>query len=283
MLLIVAMFWGSSCMLTKLGLGEINEFNLLALRFAIAFILAAIVFLPRILKTPNFKALLSRSAIIGFLLFVTFTLNNFGIKITTASNAGFLTCLEGVFVPFLIFLIYKEAVEKKVFLSVILSFAGVYLLTMSGNISLNLGDILCILCSVAFALQIIVTGKFTKEVDPITLGVFQLGFAGIYSLICTFIFETPTFPQTGESWLVVILLSIFCTAMAFIMQSFAQRYTTPTHTGIIFAMEPVFAAFFSFLILGEILQVRGYIGAALMVASIIIMETDYVDKLFAKL
>jgi drug/metabolite transporter (DMT)-like permease len=130
------------------------------------------------------------------------------------------------------------------------------------------------MCSLAFAVHIIVTGIFAKEVDPVTLGVIQLGFAALYSSIFSIIFENPTLPSTTESWFTVLVLSVFCTAVGFIVQTFAQKHTTSVHTGLIFSLEPVFAAFFAFTFAHEILLIKGYIGGIILVASIINVEVD---------
>ena len=99
--------------------------------------------------------------------------------------------------------------------------------------------------------------------------------------ILAFIFEDPALPQTGGCWASMIFLSIFCTGIAFIVQAVAQQYTTATHVGIIFALEPVFAGIVAFLFAGERLLPRAYAGACIMLLSLIIMEVD-VGKLFKR-
>ncbi|HVI39039.1 MAG TPA: DMT family transporter [Anaerovoracaceae bacterium] len=273
MLLLVTMFWGASCLLTKIGLGGIQEFNLIALRFLIAFLLSAIVFWKKIrkldIKTVKYASILSG------ILFAVYVFNTFGVKYTTVSNAGFLTCLEGVFIPIIAFFCLKQIPERKVIISICFAFLGICLLSLNDKLMFNIGDILCIICSLSFAAYIIVTGILTRGVDSVSLGVLQLGFVGLYSLIFSFIFEDPMFPATSQSWLIVLSLSIFCTGIAFIVQMVAQKYTTPVHTGLIFSLEPVFAASFAFLFANEILKARGYIGGLLMVASIIFVEVDF--------
>lgn len=271
--------WGSSCVLTKLGLGEIEVFNLIALRFLIAFALSAVVFSKRIRNVGDLKKLLANAALIGWILFVTYGFNNFGIRYTSVSNAGFLTCIAGLFVPFVAYALNREPIRKKIILSAVFSAAGVYLLTVSGELSFQIGDLLCILCSACFALHITVTGRMSKEVDPVCLGVFQLGFVGVYSAVASFLLEIPRLPATGEAWLIVLVLSVFCSAAAFIIQTVAQKYTSPAHTGIIFALEPVFAMIFAFAVLGETLTLSGMMGAGLMFASILIMETRLTETI----
>lgn len=272
-LIMVAVFWGASCLLTKVGVGEIQAFNLIALRFVIAFALSASVFF-RNLKNADGKTVKYAAALAGILFFV-FIFMTFGVKNTTVSNAGFLTCLAGVFIPIISYVFLRQKQELKVVCCIGLSFLGIYFLTASDQLRFNVGDLLCILCSLAFAVHIIATGILTKGVDSIALGVLQLGFVGLYSLVFSFAFEKPMLPTTSQAWFVVLTLSIFCSAMGFIVQTAAQKHTTATHTGLIFSLEPAFAAVFAYVFMREILSPRGYLGAMLLFFSIVFVELDF--------
>lgn len=272
MLLLVTIFWGTSCLLTKIGLGDIREFNLIALRFLIAFALSSAVFWKKIRHIDG--RTVKYAAVLSGILFAVFVFMTFGVKLTSVSNAGFLTCLAGVFIPIISYIFMKQKQEKKVLVSICLTFAGIVLLTVNERLTFNLGDLFCTLCSLAFAVHIIVMGKLTNEVDSVALGVMQLGFVGAYGLIFSLLLESPVLPATNQSWLIVIALSIFCTAMAFIVQTVAQKYTSPVHTGLIFSLEPVFTAVVAFLFANEVLPFKGYFGGFLMIVSVILVEID---------
>lgn len=272
-LIVITLFWGVSNVLTKLGLGDISEFNLIALRFVIAFVVSAVVFWKHV-KSASLKTI-RYAATLATILFAVFALMTFGLRQTTASNAGFLTALASIFIPIFTFVFQKQKLELKVFFSIILALTGVGLMSLSNQLQLNTGDLLCLLCSITYAVHIIVTGEYTTKVDSIALGVWQLGFVGIYSVVASFIFETPVLPSGTLSWSIVLILSVFCTAAAFIVQTVAQKYTTPIHTGLIFTLEPVFGAIFAFFMLHEILSPRGYVGAVLMIISILLVELDF--------
>ena len=271
-LILVTMFWGISCLLTKVGLGGIQEFNLIALRFIIAFFLSGLVFYKKFKEIDPIT--LKYAAILGTILFSILTFMTFGVKYTSVSNAGFLTCLAGVFIPILAFIFLRQKQEPKVWVSACLAVIGVYLLTIHETIHFNIGDFYCVICSLIFAIYIMITNRLTRMVDSVLLGVLQLGFVGFYSLIFSLILESPSFPTTTETWLVVLALSILCSAFGFIAQTVAQQHTTATHTGIIFCLEPAFAAIFAFLLLHEVLSFRGYIGALLLFISILLVEID---------
>ena len=223
-----------------------------------------------------YKRQVKYAAGLAAILFVTFVLFTFGVRYTSASNAGFLTCLSGIFIPLIGFLFLKQKPDLKTVLCIVLVFVGVYLITFNGVLQLNWGDLLCILCSLNFALHIMATGYYTRIADDsILLGLLQLGFVALYALLFSFIFEKPQLPQTARSYLIVLALSIFSTAFSYILQTAALKYTTPTHAGLILSLEPAFAAAFAYFLAGEVLTFKAYLGALLMLIGVILIEVDF--------
>lgn len=106
-------------------------------------------------------------------------------------------------------------------------------------------------------MQILVTSKAVKSCDSLNIGILQLGFAGGYALVFSIIFETPAFPSSMPGWIAILALGILCSACGFILQPVAQKFTTPTRTGLIFSLEPVFAAFFGYWFAGSSCRCRG--------------------------
>lgn len=158
---------------------------------------------------------------------------------------------------------------------------GIALLTLNSELHLSLGDVLCIVCALLYSCHIILTSQFTNKVDSIALGIWQLLFCGLWAFLFSFTFETTSFPADLHTWGAVLILSIVCTAIGFIIQTIAQKHTTATHTGLIFSLEPIFAAIFAYIFIGEILSTKGYIGAALVLTGILISEFNF-TKLFIK-
>jgi drug/metabolite transporter (DMT)-like permease len=273
MLLMITVFWGASYMLTKIGLGVLEPFNLTALRFVIAFFISAIVFYKHIFKTD--MKTVKYALILALILFGVFISMTFGLEYTTASNAGFLVSLSVVFIPIISVVFLKHKIERKLIAGVCLAIIGIALLTLNDQLRVGGGDLLCILCALLFAVHIIVTGVYTQKVDSIALSVIQLGFVGLFSVVFSVFTETVKLPQSGLSWFAVLALSILCTAVGYIVQTTAQQYTSATHTGLILSLEPVFSAVFAFAFLNEVLTPKGYIGAALLLTSVIIAEFDF--------
>lgn len=268
MLLLATVGWGASYLLMKMGLDSVGEFTLIALRFGIAFLLAAAFFSKRLRQT-NFKTI-KYALLLGFLLFLVFVTVTFGLNTTTMTNAGFLVSLTVIFVPLFSIFFFKKKVELRLLLSILIALTGIALLTIQPPFKIMAGDLLCIGTAVFYALHITVAGVAAKEVDPLNVGILQLGFACLYGLVFSFIFETPTLPTTPKGWFAILMLAIVCSGFGFIIQIIAQKYTSPTRTGLIFSLEPVFAAIFGYIFAREIMSVNGYIGAFLVFLSVII-------------
>jgi drug/metabolite transporter (DMT)-like permease len=267
MLLLVTIFWGSSYLFMELGLKSISEFNLIALRFGLAFILAAFVFFNR-LKRIDFITI-KFGMLLGLILFIIFTAITFGLKTTTTSNAGFLISLTVVFVPIISTIVFKKKMERKLIGSLILAIIGIALLTIQFPFNIMLGDLFCIMAAFLYAIHIMIVSVVAQKVDTLNLGTIQLGFTGLFGLIFSLIFETPTFPSSTIGWFSILALSILCSALGFILQIVAQQYTSATRTGLIFSLEPVFAAFFGYLFMNENMSFIAIIGALLVLFSII--------------
>lgn len=280
LMLVVTMLWGSSYLFMKMGLDTIQEFNLVALRFGIAFLLAGAVFYKRLMHIH--AKVVFQGFILGTLLFTLMAAVTIGLKYTTISNTGFLFSLSVVFVPLLLAVFFKVKTEMRVLFGIGIAIIGIALMTLTSGLAVNIGDALIIFGALVYALMIIVTDKLTKGSDPIALGILQLGFAGALGLVCTFLFETPQLPQTKESWIAVMALSVLCSAIGFIGQAFAQKYTTPTRTGLIFSLEPVFAALFAFIFVHETLNMNGYIGGALILAGVLAATIKWKSPVFIR-
>ena len=278
-LVLVTMCWGVSYYLMDISLAELDPFTLNAHRFLGAFVIAGIFSWKKVL-TVN-RTTLKYSLLVGVALVFVYMGATFGVNYTSLSNSGFLCALTVIFTPIINRLVFRKRAGAKLTLVVIMCFVGIALMTLKDDFSINTenlrGDILCLMCAVAYAVDLILTERAVshEEVDAYLLGVFQLGVTGILNFMLAFIFETPHFPETAGVWGSVIFLSVFCTGIAFVLQPVAQQYTTASHVGVIFTLEPVFAAIVALVFAHEVLSVKAYIGALLMLASIFVMEIDF--------
>ena len=279
MLILVTLCWGVSYYLMDLSLADMDPFTLNAYRFLGAFFIAAAISWKKV-KTVN-KTTLKYSALVGIALVFVYIGATFGVKYTSLSNSGFLCAMTVVFTPMISSIILKEKQDRKVIAAVLMCFVGIAMLTLKDDFSINMGnlkgDLLCLMCAFAYAIDLLLTEKAVshEEVDAYQLGVFQLGVTGVCNLIMAFITEQPHLPSSPSIWGAVLFLAVFCTGVAFVIQPVAQQYTTAAHTGVIFALEPVFAAVVAVIFAHEILTLKSYFGAFLMVLSIFVMEIDF--------
>lgn len=274
MLILVTLCWGVSYYLMDICLNEMGALNLNAFRFLTAFVVAALIAFPRI-KNVN-RETLKYSLFVAMSLVFVYIGATFGVKYTSLSNSGFLCALTVVFTPVLAFFVKKQKPDRKLCIVVMMCLVGIALMTLNEQLRMASGDILCLMCAFAYAVDLLITETAVAkdDVDAFQLGVFQLGFTGIFMLILSFIFEEPVFPASGACWGSALFLAVFCTGVAFIVQAVAQQYTTASHVGVIFTLEPVFSGIVAFIFAGEILLPRAYVGAALMLAGLLLMEVD---------
>ncbi|SCZ09955.1 DMT family transporter [Alkaliphilus peptidifermentans] len=272
-LLGVTIIWGSSFVLSKNALDYLPTFNFLAIRFIIAAILSSIVFYKNMCSIK--KDTLKYGVLIGLILFGGYALQTVGLNYTTASKSGFITGFSVVIVPVLSALLLKQNPHKEAVIGVILAIFGLGFLTLNSTLQLNIGDLYTLIAAVMFALHIITVGKYTVKVDSIAMAIIQIAVVGILSLFVTFTIETPIIPKGFEIWSSILILSILATSGAFIIQNAMQKFTSPTHTALIYTGEPVFSALFAFILLGERLNRQGVLGSILILSGMLISELDW--------
>ena len=274
LLVMVTAFWGASYFLTDLCLETLPPLSLNAFRFLVAFaVLGAVYF--RKLRRISRKTLLY-SLLIGCSLVMVYTCYVYGLMHTSISNAGFICALPVIFTPLLELVIYRKIPNRRFALALVLCTVGLGLMTLNDSFRPALGDIICMGTAIFYAVDLLLTDKAVRdpEVDPLQLGVCQLGVVGIIMLILTLTLEQPKLPQSPAAWGAALFLAIFCTGIAFVIQAVQQQYTTASHVGLIFTLEPLFSAIVAYFFAHEVLGLRGYIGAALMMFSLILMEVD---------
>lgn len=270
LLFTVALAWGSSNVLLKIGAENIGTLNLIGLRFGLAFITTFLIFFKRMLRV-NLKTILY-SALTGVILCSIFMVLIYALKLEDASRVGFLSSISVLLVPALMAVYRRERPEKCVVIGMVLVLTGLILLMNPGEmIFVSAGSFLSILAAFINAAVVIVTNAASHAVeDTLQLGVYQLGFAGLFGWIGSFIMENPRLPETSVEWTSVLLLALICSAYGFIALSYGQKYTVPEHSAFAIALEPVFSAVFAFFVLGERMEFHNYAGALLIFLSVMI-------------
>jgi len=275
-LLGIVIIWGSTFAIIKGVIDQIPTFTFLAYRFLLAVLILYLIFWKRIKENID-KTILKKGSLIGIFLFMGYAFQTVGLKYTTATKAGFITGLSVVLVPIISHFFIKEKINRNSVIGVILAFIGLWFLNYSSSFSFNFGDFLVLLCAVSFALHIISVGLYAKKVDYIPLVIVQLATVFVSCLLIAIIFERPALhlSYSFDIWWAIILTGIFATALAFYMQNRFQRYSTATKTAIIFSGEPIFAAVFAYLLLGEKVGLIAWIGGLLIIFGMIISQSKF--------
>jgi drug/metabolite transporter (DMT)-like permease len=282
-LILVTLLWGATFVIVKEALNDISTMAFICIRFTFAGILLA----PFMLRRKILRKSLLGGIFLGFLLFSGFASQTVGLKFTSATKSGFLTGTAVIMIPFLQFVIERRRPNAGVLIGTLLVLAGIALLSSGGNSvitllndlgsNFNLGDMLTLICALFFALYIIYLDVETKKHDFWALLFLQIITTAFLSLIFLFIFAESGFEEiridlTGNLISAIIYTALFATLITTALQTKYQKNVTPAKAGIIFSLEPLFAAVFAFFLLGEKITNFGYLGAALILMGLILSE-----------
>jgi len=287
-LLLVALIWGTTFLIVQHAIQALPPLAFNGIRFTGAALLFFIIliFVHRDwLKRVN-RRLLWHGFVLGILLFGGYAFQTYGLLYTTSSNAGFITGLSVVLVPFFAMWFLRQRLNWIAWLSAAIALVGLFLLSTGGSsLSINVGDLLVLLCAICFALQIVATGRYAPEHPTLLLVTIQLGTVGFLGIVGSILLEDA---GTMQDWVhlasepeVLMALAItllFGTAFAFWAQTYCQKYTSPTRVAIIFVMEPVFAGITGVIWGNEKLGVTAIIGCVLMFVSMLIAELRPSEK-----
>jgi drug/metabolite transporter (DMT)-like permease len=276
-LLGVTLVWGATFVMVKDAVAHFPVFAFLALRFSFA-ALALIPFLwirhhlrRSAPPEPGASALLP-GGLVGLALLTGYGLQTAGLRHTTAAKAGFITGLSVVFVPALGAILWRRRPPLAARLGVALATIGLALLTLGPDLSVAWGDVIVLGCAVGFALHILAVSAFAPRVDPGWLTLVQICTVAMLSALISAAAERPWPSVPPQAMWAALFTGVLATSAAYGIQSVAQRFTSATHTALIFAMEPVFAAVFAYILAREELVARHVVGSALILSGMLVAE-----------
>ena len=269
-LLLVTAIWGTTFVLVKDATRTLPPLTFIALRFTVGFLALALLLGGRLRRARRREVL--AGLLIAVFLYGGFVTQTLGLQSTPASVTAFITGICTVMVPLFAFVLLRQRPGRGVLAGVALATVGLALLTVKNDLSLSQGDLLVLACALFFALHIVAIGKYAPSLDTAVLAVVQIGAVAVAAWPLAVALERPSLAAPVEVWLNVLFLGVVATGLVFYIQNVAQRFTSPTHTALIFTMEPVFAAFFAYLWLGEVIAGRGFAGAALIFAGMLVAE-----------
>jgi len=261
-LLGITAIWGFTFPAMKVSLNYLPPILFLAYRFGIASFLMLLIFRERVLKKETFR----EGFILGVTLFFGHGFQIVGLKYTTASNSAFITSLYVVFTPFIAYFLLGEGLKLRDVASLAIALTGLYLIS-GASLNFNYGDMLTVLCALSFAFQIVLVQKFGEK-DYLSLAFWQITWNFVFSLVFSLVAEPFTFPTDLLPWAGILYTSVFATVVAFTLQVKHQRNTKAHKAALIYSAEPIFGYISAFITIGEVLSLKGYIGAALILTAI---------------
>ena len=290
---LAALLWGVSYPATKI-VEDQPTFFILPVRFLIAAAVLAVVF-HRNLARINLKVV-KQAFLLSFFITGMYVFSTVGIKYTISARASFFTCLTFVFVPIINRILFKVKINGIIARSIIICFAGVLLLSYTpgmAGLALNAGDLLCMVASVAGSLHIIFLDRISRgggsdsgtadgspdqrpaenDFDPMLFTTLLMAFVALWTSAAALF--TGSFNDIHITPLhlgTIVFLGLFCSAVAFLLQSVCQQYVPANRAGVIFAMEPASGCVISVILLNETMGAAGWIGAGLVLLSSVYME-----------
>lgn len=268
-----ALIWGSTFVLVKEALDDASTLVFLALRFALASVALAFAFRPLPSKFSAGRPLIQGGVVAGLFLFAGYMFQTLGLRMTTPSKSAFITGLSIVMVPVFAAVLHRKNPLLSEWVGVGVAAVGMGLLTLEGPwTKLNRGDLLTIICAVAFAIHVIVVGHYAPKYGFQALTLVQVATSAVLAGGLLWWVETPFLRWTPGLVFALVVTALLATALAFSVMSWAQQYTTATRTALILSLEPVFAWATSFVLEGELLSRQASAGAVLILGGILLVE-----------
>ena len=281
MLLCGALIWGTAFAAQRMVSDTVEPFTFNAIRSYIAALALLLVFFIFRRRRPEQrtdaqrgqerKLLLCGGVLCGLFLCAAATLQQFGITYTSAGKAGFITTLYIVLVP-LLGVFMKKRTTLGAWIAVAVAAAGLYLLCVTEQFTIALGDIYVMLCAVFFSMHILCVDYFSPKVNGVLLSCLQFLVMGIICTVLAFIYETPDPAAILSSWAPILYVAVMSSGVGYTLQILAQKDTSPVVASLIMSLESVFAVLAGWLLLDEALSARELLGCALMFAAVILAQ-----------
>ena len=275
-LLTMAFIWGSGFIVTKNSLDTLSSMQLLFLRFLIA---AVVLFAVNLLKIKDInKTTVKKGALIGTMLFLGYVFQTYGLEGTLVSKSAFLTAVYVAIVPFFSMFIAKDRPDVYNFTAAFLTLIGVFFLSYNGKepLGISVYDLLVLIGSLFWAAHVFLVGHLGNNEDSAVLCMLQMFFAGLLSLLfLIYTGEINTIQLDSTTAYEVLYLGVVSSAVAFLLQNTAQKYTSPTHAGILMSMESVFSTILGIIFLGEIFTFRMFVGCSIIFIALVMAETGF--------
>lgn len=278
-LLATGAIWGSGFVVMKNTLDALPVHYLLSFRFTIAAAALAIALFPRFV-TLGKREILSGAAC-GLFLYGAYAVQTYGLSFTTAGKNAFLTSVYVVLVPFLSWAAYRRRPARRDVFAALLCMAGVGIVALDADFTVNIGDVLTLLCGLLYGVHIVAVSAFTAEgQDVMTLTMLQFIFAALCGWIAGGLFEP--FPAAAfaqpDTLFSLLYLGLACTLLALTLQNVGLKYAPAAHASLLMSTEAPFGCLFGILLLNEPFTLRFAVGFLVIFASILVSQLGTKDE-----
>lgn len=273
-LLMVAFIWGTAFIAQKAGMDGLGPLAFVGVRF----LMSSAFVLPFVFRERTRWMALSRRDVLPLvILCISFAggaiLQQVGIKMTSVTNAGFLTSLYVLGVPLVAWVIFRVRPPAVTWVCCCMALMGVWFLNGGSLSSIGPGDIMIIGCAVCFAIQVALVGLMVQRTNlPLTLSLVQYAFCAVIALACAGVTEDVSLDVIARNFWPLFYAGVISGGIAFTLQAVAQRYTPPADAAVILASEGLFAAMAGAMIYRERLGAMGFAGCGLIMAAILTVE-----------
>ena len=267
-LFVVAVLWGSAFAAQRVAaeLGSVYFFN------GVRFLLAALFLAPFVGRKAAKPLQWMWMSAAGAILFVASALQQSGLVTTTAGNAGFITAMYVVLVPFVVWAGWGERPTLTALAAVALAVRGAYLLSTGGTFAVRPGDVVEAIAALFWALHVVVVGKYASRFNWIGFSAGQLLIGGGLNLLAGFAAEKPVFPLAMPLVAAIAYTAVFSLGLGYSLQIWGQRHTPPTDAAIILSLESVFAAAAGWLVLHEVLLPIQTLGCLVILSAVLLSQ-----------
>ncbi len=276
LLILATLFWGTTFVTVKTTTSVMGVFTYLAVRFFIAGAVLLCWYWTPFRRWSTRGGSLERrflwgSLLTGASLFFSYVFQTFGLTTVPAGKAAFITGLSVVMVPLASHWILRNPVNRGAAWGVALATLGLGLMSLQLPLQAEMGDLLVLVSAVGFATHILLVEAYAEAGDTVLFAAIQLLVVAFGSFVGALILERPlTVPDSA--WGAIVFTALLATCFAFLIQSAVQRFTTATHTALIFSTEPVFGALFAYLLVGEVLTPKEIAGGACILGGMLLSE-----------
>ena len=280
LLISTSVLWGFAFVAQRVGMKYIGPFTFNGLRFA----LGSLVLLPVIAilnngnrpKTDNEPSISIRTAfwgclLSGLILFFGASFQQVGIVYTTAGKSGFITGLYVILIP-IVGIPLGQRTSPGTWIGAVLAVTGLYLLSVTKGFTIGKGDLLTLIGSFMWAAHVLAVGWLSPRMNSFILASSQYAVCSLLSLAVAIFMESIALSSILQATIPILYGGVISVGIAYTMQIMAQRVAHPAHTAVILTMEGAFAALGGWLLLGEVLPLRGLFGCALMMAGMLLSQ-----------